>query len=88
MGWSDLNSGEATSKQAEYSDEHKEAVRALGVAAKKAISADQQTPLKNFLLSRAHGVSFRPSASSEEVAFNEGQRSLALQLLKLAGEIQ
>lgn len=87
MGWSDLNSGEATAKQAEYSDEHKEAVRALGIAAKKALASDQQTPLKNFLLTKAHTVSFRPSATSEEVAFLEGQRSLALQLLKLAGEI-
>lgn len=87
MGWNDLNTGEATTKQAEYSDEHKETVRALGTAAKKACGGDQQRPLRDFLLTKAHTVSFRPSASSEEVAFLEGQRSLALQILKLAGEI-
>lgn len=88
MGWHNLESTDATERQAEQSDKHKEALRALGIAARKAVDGDQQTPLKNYLMTKAHTVSFRPSVSSEEVAFLEGQRSLALQILKLAGEIQ
>lgn len=88
MGWQNLESSDATDRQAEQSDKHKEAIKALGIAARKAVDGEQQTPLKNFLMTKAHSVSFRPSVSSEEVAFLEGQRSLALQILKLAGEIK
>ena len=84
MGWSDFDKRE----QAPEAALTEETMRALGTAAKKAIAVDAQRPLRDFLLGKAHAVSYRPGMNRDDISFYEGQRSLALQLLKLAGEIK
>lgn len=85
MAWSDLDK---PTEKPDDNGKHAEEMRALGTAAKKAFAVDDQRPLRDFLLARAHTVSFRPGVDPADVAFREGQRSLALQLLKLAGEVK
>jgi len=87
VGWSEFDPKDREEKRDAQSEKHQEHLRALGTAAKRGIAGEKQDVLLRFLQSRANSVSYRPGASAEEVAFNEGQRSLALQLLKLAGEV-
>lgn len=84
MGWSDFDKRE----QAPEAALNEETMRALGTAAKKGISTNAQRPLRDFLLAKAHAVSYRPGMNRDDISFYEGQRSLALQLLKLSGEIK
>lgn len=85
MGWSDLDKGAEASEETQKQRE--DAYRVLATSAAQAVGAKGQEPFKKFLLTKAHGVSYRPGAQPAEVAFDEGQRSLALQILKLSGEI-
>lgn len=82
MAWSELDAKVDTTSQ----DNAKAVMDALAQACTRAIVKDGQGPLKAFLMDKAHSISYRPGIPAEEVAFREGQRSLALQLLKLAGE--
>lgn len=84
MAWSDLEKKPPTAEKEKLAEEH----RALGAAVKATIGNSQYAPLKDFLMGKAHTVSFYPGVDPADVAFREGQRSLALQLLKLAGEIK
>ena len=86
MGWDELD-GKPKQGKEEHETRAQEEIRALGLACREALKGDNQSPLKRYLLSRAHSVSYRPSMTDSEVAFHEGQRSLALQILKSAGEI-
>jgi len=85
VAWSDFDKNETEQPERENATAE---LRALTNAVRTAISADKQKPFKEFLLQKANAISFRPGADPSEVAFREGQRSLALQLLKLAGEIK
>ncbi len=87
MGWGDLEGEGAKEQQREQHDKQEESLRALRTAARTAVSSDKQKPLKDFLMTKAHVVSYSPNAVPGDVAFFEGQRSMALQILKLAGEI-
>ena len=86
MGWNELNDKPEQGKDA-HDKKARDEIRALGIACREALKGDNQSPLKRMLLGRAHSVSYRPSMTDSEVAFHEGQRSLALQILKAAGEI-
>jgi len=85
MGWHNLEDTKKTSSPEKAARE--DAYRVLAAAASKALSGDSQEPLNKFLRSKANSISYRAGATPAEVAFEEGQRSLALQILKLAGEI-
>lgn len=84
MAWSELEPKVDIQAHENLKAEHD----ALMSAAVRALDGSNQAPLKAYLEARANSISFRPGIPAEEVAFREGQRSLALQLLKLAGEIQ
>lgn len=84
MGWHELEANRAD-ELPDKRDEDK--LRAIGAAAKATIGNDKYAPLRDFLMQKAHAVSYRPGMNRDDVSFHEGQRSLALQLLKLAGEI-
>lgn len=84
MAWSELDKHPQTADKDKLAEEH----RALGAAVKATIGNEQYAPLKDFLMNKAHTVSFYPGVDPSDVAFREGQRSLALQLLKLAGVIK
>jgi hypothetical protein len=85
VAWSELDKKNDAQPEKENATAE---LRALANAVRAAVSADKQKPFREFLLQRAHAVSFRPGVEASEVAFREGQRSLALQILKLAGEIK
>lgn len=85
MAWSEFDP--KPEKTEEMKSQREDAYRVLATAASKAVSVDGQEPLKKFLVGKANGISYRPGAQPAEVAFEEGQRSLALQILKLAGEV-
>ncbi len=87
MGWHDLEGEGAREQKQEQHDKQEESIRALRTAARGGVSGDKQKPLKDFLMSKAHAVSYSPNAAPGDVAFSEGQRSMALQILKLAGEV-
>jgi hypothetical protein len=87
MGWHELEGRNAKEEKQNHHEKQEESIRALRTAARGAVSSDKQRPLKDFLLTKAHVVSYSPNVSPADVAFYEGQRSMALQILKLAGEI-
>lgn len=84
MGWEDLQSPKRLQERAEQEQGR---VVALEKACIQALKGANQQPLKAMLKARAHSMSYRPGITPEQVAFDEGQRSLALQILKLAGEL-
>jgi hypothetical protein len=84
VSWSDL---EPKPLEAAKAQNYQTETEALAKACVRALAKDTQMPLRLFLQAKANSVSFRPGIPAEDVAFREGQRSLALQLLKLAGEI-
>jgi len=86
VGWHSLEEKSESTKANTAARE--DAHRALAAAATQALAKDTQEPLKRFLMNKANSVSYRAGAAPAEVAFDEGQRSLALQILKLAGEIK
>lgn len=85
MGWYNLENTKKASSEEKSARE--DAYRVLAAAASKALAGGAQEPLNKFLRNKANSISYRAGATSAEVAFEEGQRSLALQILKLAGEI-
>ena len=87
MGWHDLEGQNAQEEKRQHEERQEESIRALRTAARKAVGDGSQAPLKEYLMTKAHTVSYSPSAAPGDVAFYEGQRSMALQILKLAGEI-
>lgn len=84
MGWSELTGRE---DQQERAQQERERMAALEKACIQALKGRNQAPLRQLLFRKAQGVSYRPGAPAEQVAFDEGQRSMALQILKLAGEL-
>ena len=87
MGWNELEGANAKEEKQTHHEKQEESIRALRTASRTAVSGDKQKPLREYLLTKAHAVSYSPNAASGDVAFYEGQRSMALQILKLAGEV-
>lgn len=84
MSWEGLDN---TARLQERAEADKSRVVALEKACIQALKGANQAPLRQMLAAKAHSVSYRPGVPAEQVAFDEGQRSIALQILKLAGEL-
>jgi len=87
MGWNDLDGNNAKEEKQTRHDKQEESIRALRNSARGAVTGDNQKPLRDFLFNKAYGVSYSPNAAPGDVAFAEGQRSMALQILSLSGEL-
>lgn len=81
MGWNEMDGkGQDTDKVARAKEEE----AALRGQVRKALG-EPTTPLYRYLDALVRGQSYAPGRPVEDVAFAEGQRALARQLMKLGG---
>ncbi len=86
MGWNNLEAAKPDPEAAQAQKQRDaEERKALEAAARRAFADKQQTPLKDELVKVGRRPSFTPGRSAEEVAYLEGYRKLALDLLKMGG---
>jgi len=86
MGWQDVTiKGTDPAEQEAAQHKEQEESRALRQAARRALQGDGQGPLRDELTRAVHRCSYSPNATHAEMAFAEGYRKLAIDLLKLGG---
>jgi len=81
VGWGDLeNAGRDVGKEGQAKQEQ----TALRAQVHKALG-EPNSPMQRYLEAVVRGQSYAPGRTPEDVAYAEGQRSMARQLLKLGG---
>ena len=87
MTWDDLNPASADAADRERQKQaHEAKAAALKQAVVRALGPAKQTEFKEYLRAIALGYSYTSGRSAEDVAFAEGRRWLAVELLKM-GEV-
>ena len=86
MGWQNVDQKKRDAGQREAA-QHKEQeeARALRRAARRAFQGEGQGPLRDELLRAVRRSTYNPNASHADMAYAEGYRKLAVDLLKLGG---
>lgn len=86
MSWDDITGTGDNDARERHRQAHEAKLAALKQACARALASREQTELKEFLRSVALGFSYTSGRSAEDVAFVEGRRRLAIELLQL-GEV-
>lgn len=87
MTWNDLDTKGDNAEAQRMREAHAAKVNELSQAAVRALGPAQQAPLVEWLRATALSYSYASGRSAEDVAFAEGRRQLAVELLKLGGSL-
>lgn len=86
MTWDDLDDKREETTAQQMREAHEAKANALRQATARALQPAKQTELKEYLRALAYSYSYTSGRSAEDVAFSEGRRWLAIELLKM-GEV-